>query len=141
MKLLYRWCWQINYEFANTCKNVLCKRTSFINITIIFYAGVPAIHNIDSSVSEIYQLSLPTLIPVLTHWGRVTHTCDSKLTMIGPDNDLSPGRCQAIIRTKAGILIIWTLITNFNEILNEIYTFSFTKRIWKCRLWNGGDLF
>ena len=76
-EIALRWWWQINYEFANTCKNVLCKRTSFINITIIFYAGVPAIQNIDSSVSEIYQLSLPTLIPVLIHWGRVTHTCDS----------------------------------------------------------------
>ena len=33
----------------------------------------------------------------LTHWGRVTHICVSKLTIIGPDNGLSPGRRQAII--------------------------------------------
>ena len=33
----------------------------------------------------------------LTHWGRVTHICVSKLTSIGSDNGLSPGRRQAII--------------------------------------------
>ena len=32
-----------------------------------------------------------------THWGRVTHICISKLTIIGSDNGLSPGRRQAII--------------------------------------------
>ena len=33
---------------------------------------------------------------VLTHWGRVTHICVSKLTIIGSDNGLSPGGRQAI---------------------------------------------
>ena len=63
----------------------------------------------------------------LTHWGRVTHICVSKLTIIGSDNGLSPGRRQAIIWTNAGILLIWPLGTNFNEILIEIHTFSFKK--------------
>ena len=40
----------------------------------------------------------------LTHWGRVTHICVGNLTIIGSDNGLSPGRRQAIIWTKAGIL-------------------------------------
>ena len=34
---------------------------------------------------------------VLTHWGRVTHICVSKLSILGSDNGLSPGRRQAII--------------------------------------------
>ena len=63
----------------------------------------------------------------LTHWGRVTHICISNLTSIGSDNGLSPGRCQAIIWTSAGILLIGPLGTNFSEILIEIYTFSFKK--------------
>ena len=63
----------------------------------------------------------------LTHWGRLTHICVSKLTIIGSDNGLSPGRRQAIIWTNAGILLIWPLGTNFNEILIEILTFSFMK--------------
>ena len=63
----------------------------------------------------------------LTHWGRVTHICIDKLTIIGSDNGLSPGRRQAIIWTNVGILLIGTLRTNFSEILSEIHTFSFKK--------------
>ena len=68
------------------------------------------------------------LVPgFLTHWGRVTHICISKLTIIGPDNGLAPERRQAIIWTSAGILLIGPLGTNFNEILIEIQTFSLKK--------------
>ena len=42
------------------------------------------------------------------------------VTIIGSDNGLSPGRRQAIIWTKAGILLIEPLGTNFSEILIEI---------------------
>ena len=63
----------------------------------------------------------------LTHWGRVTHICVIKLTIIGSDNGLSPGRHQAIIWINAGILLIRTLGTNFSEILSEIHTFAFKK--------------
>ena len=64
---------------------------------------------------------------LLTHWGRVTHICVSKQTIIGSDNGLSPGRRQAIIWTNVGILLIWSLGTKFNENLIEIQTFSFRK--------------
>ena len=64
---------------------------------------------------------------ILTHWGRVTHICVGNLTIIGSDNDLSPGRRQAIIWPNAGILLIRTLETNFSEILSKINTFSFKK--------------
>ena len=64
---------------------------------------------------------------LLTHWGRVTHICVGKLTIIGSDNGLSPGRRQAIIWTNAGILLIRPLGANFNEMLIEILTFSFEK--------------
>ena len=63
----------------------------------------------------------------LTHWGRETHICVGKLTISATDNGLSSGRRQAIIWTNAGILLIETLGTNFNEILIEIHTFSFKK--------------
>ena len=63
----------------------------------------------------------------LTHWGRVTHICVSKIIIIGSDNGLSPGRRQAIIWTNAGILLIEPSGTNFSEILIEIHTFSFKK--------------
>ena len=63
----------------------------------------------------------------LTHWGWVTHICDSKLTIIGSDNGLSPEWCQAIIWANAGILLIGTLGTNFSDILNKIHAFSCKK--------------
>ena len=63
----------------------------------------------------------------LTHWGRVTHICDSELTIIGSDDGLSPGRHQAIIWTNAGILLFGPLETNFSEIFIEILTISFKK--------------
>ena len=63
----------------------------------------------------------------LTHWGRVTHKCVGKLTIIASDNGLSPGRRQAIIWTNAGILLIGPLRTKFNEILIKIHAFSFMK--------------
>ena len=55
------------------------------------------------------------------------HICVGKLTIFGSDNGLSPGRHRAIIWTNAGILLIWSLGTNFNEILIGIQTFSFKK--------------
>ena len=63
----------------------------------------------------------------LTHWGRVTHICVSKIIIIGSDNGLSPDRRQAIIWTNAGILLIGPWGTNFSEISIGIQTFSFKK--------------
>ena len=63
----------------------------------------------------------------LTHWGRVTHICVSRLPITGSDNGLAPGRRHTIIWTNAGILLIGPLRTNFSENLFEILTFSFTK--------------
>ena len=68
---------------------------------------------------------------ILTHWGRVTHICVSQLTIIASDNGLLLGRHQAIIWTNDGILLIWPLGTNFNEILIEIHSFSFKKMDFK----------
>ena len=74
---------------------------------------------------------LQSRCPILTQWSRVTHIGVSKLTIIGSDNGLPPGRRQAIIRTNAEILLIRTLGTNFSEILGESHSFSFSKMHWK----------
>ena len=63
----------------------------------------------------------------LTHWGRATHIFVSKLTIMGSDNGLSPGRRQAIIWINARILLFRTLRINFSGIVSEIHTFSFKK--------------
>ena len=88
---------------------------------IVWFSSVP---HVPAMISQGRIGGLP---PPLTHWGRVTHICVSKLTPIGSYNGLSPGRRQAIIWTNDEILIIRTLGTNFNEILSEIHSFSFKK--------------
>ena len=45
----------------------------------------------------------------ITHWGRVTQICISKLTIIGSDNGLSPDWRQVIIWTNARIIVNWNL--------------------------------
>ena len=52
----------------------------------------------------------------LTHLWRVTHICFSKLTTIGSDRGLSSDWRQAFNWTKAEILLIGLLGTNFSEI-------------------------
>ena len=87
--------------------------------------------DLDASLANgswnIMEFPALNVLNTLTHWGRVTHICVSKLTIIGSDNGLSPERRQAIIWTNAGILLIGPLGTNFSEILIEIRTFSLKK--------------
>ena len=75
------------------------------------------------------------LIMSLTHWGRVTQICVSKLAIIVSDNGLPPGQRQAIIWTNTAILLIEPLGTNFSEILIEIHTFSFKKNTFENVVW------
>ena len=63
----------------------------------------------------------------LTHWSRVTHICVDKLTTIGSDNGLSPGRRHAITWTIVGILLIGPIGTNVSEISSGIQPFAFKK--------------
>ena len=50
----------------------------------------------------------------------MTHICVGNLNVIGSDNGLSPDRCQAIIWTNAGILLIWTLGNKLQWNINRI---------------------
>ena len=66
----------------------------------------------------------------LTHWGRVTHICVSKLTIMGSDSSLSPGLpAPSHYLNQWWNIVNWTLIksTNFSEILIVIYTSTFKK--------------
>ena len=83
----------------------------------------------DKLGSRVYPIwfANPQIFLSLTHWGWVTHICVSKLTIIGSDNGLLPGRRQAIIWTNDGILLTRTFRTHFSEIVSKIHTFSFRK--------------
>ena len=67
-------------------------------------------------------------LAAVPHWGRVTHICVSILITLGSDNGLSPGWRPVIIWSNDGILLIWTLGTNFSEISIKILKVSFKKR-------------
>ena len=95
-----------------------------LNITGLF---LNLLHKVLQLKSKWRKCTLFYPEAALTHWGWVTHICVSKLTSIGSDNGLSPGRRQAIIWTNAAILLIGPLRTNFSEILIAIETFSFKK--------------
>ena len=71
---------------------------------------------------------------VLTHWGRVTYICVSKLTIIGSDNGLSSGRRQAIFWTSN--IVNWTLTIKLQWNLNRnfyifIHENAFENAVWK----------
>ena len=89
---------------------------------------MPQVYRKDRYTSHsLFVIIVSSGVGALTHWGRVAHICVSKLTIIGSDNGLSPGRRQAIIWTNAGIVLIGPLGTNFSESLIEIQTFSLNK--------------
>ena len=79
-----------------------------------FFTNIPVVRHQNTSLTQdilarqTFQLidCFCNGLMILTHWGRVTHICVSKLTIIGSDNGLAPGWHQAIIWTSAGILLI-----------------------------------
>ena len=109
------WCHIISSLGHNELSMSCSPRIHFTNDFFI----VIQFKNSNSVVSPIL-LSFKFL---LTQWGRVAHICISKLTIIGSDNGLSPGRRQAIIWTNAGILLIRHSGTNVSEILSKIHIF------------------
>ena len=100
-------------------------------------------HNI--SLSERNTMSFPyglqpcnnELFSTLIHWGRVTHMCAGKLTIVGAGNGFSPRRRHTIVWSKVKILLTVPLGTNFSELLIIIQIFSFKKMhlITSCANW------
>ena len=80
-------------------------------------------------------------VKYLTHWGRGTHICVSKLTITGSGNGLSPGRRQAIIWTndRNCWLDPWEQTSVKSE--SKFIRFHSGKCIWKCRLENGDPFY
>ena len=91
---------------TNTYKNTPRVNTTLSNnyTFLHFSIDIFLVTSIFSSTSYSCNISHH----IKTHLGRVTHICASKLTIIGSDNGLSPGRRQAITSTNHGILSIRT---------------------------------
>ena len=62
-----------------------------------------------NTMHQICYISTGIFTYVSAHCNRVMNLCISKLSNISSDIGLSPGRCQAIILTSAGILLISNL--------------------------------
>ena len=119
--------WCIKYHVVIDC---IITATEYIRFSID-----NSEFSFECKIMSSMWFSWPWICSISTHWGRVTHICVSNPTIIGSDNGLSPSRCQAIIWTNAGILLIRPLGTNFSEILIEIHIFSFKKMHFK---WSSG---
>ena len=120
------WCLMTPSHYLKQCWFLICEVPWHLPESILTASAQATLYNEFKNYTFTWLPYLPVAI-VLTHWGRVTHICVSKLNSIGLDNGLSSGRCQAIIWTDAGILLIWPLGTNFREMFIEIHTFSFKK--------------
>ena len=81
----------------------------------------PHVHALTNMTQSYYTCA------VLTHWGRVMHICVGNLTTIRSDNGLSPGRRQAIIRTKCWNIVNSNLRNKFQWNLKRNSLFSFKK--------------
>ena len=116
--------WVSKDDMEHQGHTIFCQRNAKCAYFVWHY-----LCNVDATrVPFQYQYCFPGIwIPIITHWGRVTHICVGKTTIIGSDNGLSPGWRQAIIWTNAGILLIGPMGTNFSEIWIGIQTFSLKK--------------
>ena len=144
----FRWyrlstCSSSKKQMTRKYSNPLCQHPApFARILLLkspIYAVEPSLDNFSehngrntngrkripnqSGCHERPHFDLNSLRPSDAYWGRVTYICVSKLTIIGSDNGLSPGRRQAIIWTKAAILLIGPLETNLSEIWSCIQIF------------------
>ena len=110
--------WRSTYHNCNKYwwLEIKCKCINKISIQYNYVLHIP-----------MFEIFVHAKVQYLTHWGRVTHICVSKLTINGSDNVLSPCRCQAIIWTNAVLLLIRTVEINFSESWSEVHTFSFMK--------------
>ena len=113
-------------SLSSVPRTVSCHIPSMVFCLIIWLCyneNVYVIKNINNNNVKLIIWKEETLpVDSITHWGRVTHIC-----VISSDNGLSHGGRQAFIRTKAGILLIGPLGTNFRENLIAIQTFSLKK--------------
>ena len=128
--------WYQTITWANVSKDLRHNITSVGHNEITHWPDdVNTYMRTGSSVIELRKLLIPCSVPshylsecwFVINSLRQSDALVSKLNIIGPDNGLSPGQHQAIIWNNAGVLLIWTLGTNFNEILSKIHTFSFKK--------------
>ena len=115
-------CLDHHFDLINICVSNCHRAHMMLFVSLVLQINPQRLmRKTASDLFGSYHATLMQTSWILTHWGRVTQICVSKLTIFGSDNGLSPGRRQAIIWTNAGVLLIVPLGTNFIE----NYTFLF----------------
>ena len=99
------------------CINFVNETVHEIKVTpkrlnILYQFRVVTIINMMTTIISKLKQHMHYPHAVLTKWSRVTHMCVRKITIIGTDNGLSPGRRHAIIWTNALSFLIRPLGTN-----------------------------
>ena len=89
------------------------------------------------SILSIHQPTPPLPTPQLTNPSPSIIYSSVNRVSIGSENGLLPFRCQAIIWTNGGILLIGPLGKQFRWNFKRNEIFSLKKCIWKYRLRNG----
>ena len=74
-------------------------------------------------------------VQALTHWGQGMHICVSKLTIIGSDNGLLLGQCQAFIWTNIVKIVNWTLGNKLQGNLNQNLNIFIQKNAFENVVW------
>ena len=67
-----------------------------------------------------------------THWSQVTHICISKETIIGSDNDLSPGRAKPLSEPMLEYCYLDPWEQTSVKSQSKFIYFHSRKCIWKC---------
>ena len=120
---------------VNWFDSVLCMICNTLDIAISEYrvrAGYLLVYNGEISCCQTSTRQMISGAPCNAYINSLrlsnAYIWVRKLIIIGSDNGLLPGRCQAIIWTSAEILLIRPLGTNFSQTLIGVQTFSFKKR-------------
>ena len=106
-------------SFVHINNTLSCEEWRHCNDIFIYLFSEQALMNGWTTVWQVslpYSLKLIRILRMLTHWGRVTHICVSKLTIIGsaPSHYLNHWR----------YIVNKTLRKNFGEISIKIHIFS-----------------
>ena len=111
-------------EIRVTTDIILSKYNKINRWATYFYLQTTITSNI-----SIQTLLLLSQIPKLTHWGRVTHTCVGKLTIIHSDYGLTPSRqCWSIVNRTPSKQLQWRFNCKWNIFIQEN---SLENIVWK----------
>ena len=130
---LSRSCKQYHGRLDHLITSADCPELLFYKFLLSWPNSKPLLSNFTQMWYVHYNHRVWSQFPKSIRWHglvyslRPTDAYMCKLAIIDSDNGLFPGRCQAIIWTNAGMLLIGSWGPNFSQLLIKMYTFPFKK--------------